>query len=175
MKKIVAIGPESAVKSTLCEELAAHYNTVWCPEYAMEYLLQQLTDYTYEDLNAIARGQLALEEQLQKEAKGDFYFVDTDLYVMKVWYEVAFAHCPAWILKELAKRPCDLYLLCNTDLPWAEDILREYPDPEMRQRLFNMYRDIAINSGVPWVEIGGTEHRRLQTAIQTIDTIFQNK
>jgi NadR type nicotinamide-nucleotide adenylyltransferase len=175
MKKIVIIGPESTGKSTLCKELAEHYNTVWCPEYAREYLLQNGTAYTYEDLTRIAIGQLTLDDYLQQDAKGDYYFVDTDMYVMKVWYEVAFQHCPSWILKQLANSHCDLYLLCNTDLPWAKDELREYPDLTMRQRLFKMYKDIVINSGMPWVEIGGTEGQRLHKAIRSIDHIFQTK
>jgi NadR type nicotinamide-nucleotide adenylyltransferase len=175
MKKIVIIGPESTGKSTLCEELAAHYGTAWCPEYAREYLLQNGTDYTYQDLTKIAQGQLAIEDYFRQDAKENYFFVDTDLYVMKVWYEVAFQHCPTWILKEIAKRSSHLYLLCNTDLPWAHDSLREYPDLKMRQRLFNMYKDIAIHSGVPWVEISGTERQRLQKAIQAVDTFFKNK
>lgn len=174
MKKIVIIGPESTGKSTLGRELAVHYKTLWCPEYAREYLLQNGTAYTYDDLTKIAVGQLTIEDYLQQEVKGDYYFVDTDMYVMKVWYEVAFQHCPTWILKQLAKSHCDLYLLCNTDLPWVKDELREYPDLAMRQRLFKMYKDIVLNSGVPWVEISGTENQRLHNAIHSIDTIFQN-
>ena len=46
LKKIVILGPESTGKSTLCEQLAAHYNTVWCPEYAREYLLKHGMNYT---------------------------------------------------------------------------------------------------------------------------------
>lgn len=34
LKKIVVVGPESTGKSTLCEKLAAHYNTIWVKEYA---------------------------------------------------------------------------------------------------------------------------------------------
>src|SRR5689334_14409876 len=128
MKKIVVIGPESTGKSTLCEQLATHYDTVWCPEYARYYLEESGMDYTYADLNRIAQGQLALEENMQEDAANGLYFVDTDMYVMKVWYEVVFQHCPTWILKKIGQTNCDLYLLCNTDLAWVEDGLREYPD-----------------------------------------------
>lgn len=175
MKKIVVIGPESTGKSTLCKELAEHYNTLWCPEYAREYLLQNGTDYTYDDLTKIAQGQLTLEDYLQQEIDEEYYFVDTDMYVMKVWYEVAFQHCPTWILKTIAKSTSDLYLLCNTDLPWTQDELREYPDLKMRRQHFNMYKDIVINSGVSWVEISGTEKERLQNAIHSIDAFFKNE
>src|SRR5437868_9108908 len=63
VKKIVIIGPESTGKSTLCEQLAAHYNTLWCPEYAREYLLKNGTNYSFDDLLTIAKGQIALEEE----------------------------------------------------------------------------------------------------------------
>ena len=171
MKRIVVIGPESTGKSTLCQQLADHYQTVWCPEYAREYLLENGMHYSYEDLTQIAKGQIALQASMESKAKNELYFVDTDMYVMKVWHEVAFANCPTWILKQLAQATCDLYLLCNTDLPWTKDELREYPDLLTRQRLFNMYKDIVINSGCPWIVICGTNEERLQEAIKAVDHI----
>lgn len=175
MKRIVVIGPESTGKSTLCEQLAAHYNTVWCPEYARAYLTEKGTDYTYEDLDLIAKGQLALQASTETGVQNNLYFIDTDMYVMKVWNEVAFETCPAWILRHLSQTSCDLYLLCNTDLPWTKDELREYPDLKMRQRLFNMYKDIVINSGIPWVIISGNNEERLHRAIAAVDAITKTK
>ena len=52
VKKIVVIGPESTGKSTLSEQLAKHYNTLWCPEYAREYLLAHGKKYSYDDPRA---------------------------------------------------------------------------------------------------------------------------
>jgi len=174
MKKIVIIGPESTGKSTLCQQLANHYQTVWCPEFAREYLLQKNGNkYNYEDLLKIAMGQAALEDNLAAEAKNGFYFIDTDMYVMKVWCEVAFQNCHNWILKQIATRKYDLYFLCDTDLPWQPDSLREYPDPAFRKRLFKMYKDILINTANKWSEISGTDLQRLQTAVYIIDTVFK--
>ena len=62
LKKVVVIGPESTGKSTLCEQLARHYKTSWVKEYAREYLLKNGTDYKYENLLDIARGQIEAEE-----------------------------------------------------------------------------------------------------------------
>ena len=67
LKKIVVIGPESTGKSTRAESLAKQYDTVWCPEYAREYLLKNGMDYRYEDLLTIAKGQIAGEEALADE------------------------------------------------------------------------------------------------------------
>ena len=173
IKKIVIIGPESTGKTTLCEKMAAHYKTSWCPEFAREYLMEKGMDYNYDDLLNIAQAQVDLEDSLLFEARNGLYFIDTDMYVMKVWSEVVFEQCHSWILKEIASRRYDLYLLCNTELPWVADELREYPDLATRQRLFHMYKDIVVNSGAPWVEIVGATHaQRLQAAVGIVDTVF---
>lgn len=173
MKKIVIIGPESTGKSTLCQQLAEHYHTRWCPEYAREYLMNLQEPYTYDDLLKIARGQVALEDRLLAEARNGFYFIDTEMYVMKVWCEVAFENCPTWIMKQAAQRTYDLYLLCNVDLPWQPDALREYPDLAVRRRLFKMYQDIMVNQKTAWGLISGTNEQRLNTAVSIIDSVFK--
>ena len=172
MKKIVIIGPESTGKSTLTQQLATHYNTAWCPEFAREYLKENGTDYSFEDLLNIARGQLVLEDNIATQAKNGFYFIDTDMYVMKVWCEVAFNNCHTWILKQIVARKYDLILLCDVDLPWIKDDLREYPDLNFRKKLFKMYQDLLINQGTKWAVISGSYAERLQAALSIIKTIF---
>jgi len=170
LKKIVIIGPESTGKSTLCEGLAAHYDTEWVQEYARGYMLAHGTAYSYDDLSTIARGQLALEDAAV--AAGDsILFIDTDLYVMKVWSEYVFGRCETWILKEIAARHYDGYLLCRTDLPWVKDELREYPDLATRERLYHIYKDILINQDVPWAEVGGEGDERLTNAIEAVERL----
>jgi NadR type nicotinamide-nucleotide adenylyltransferase len=174
MKTIVIIGPESTGKSTLSAQLAEHYDTSWCPEYAREYLLEKGKAYSFDDLLDIAKGQLELEDRFRQQAGNGLYFVDTNMYVMKVWCEVAFENCHTWIMKQIAARQYDLYLLCNTDLPWQQDELREYPDQAFRDRLLKMYKDILVNAGTPWVEISGTDSQRLQAAVAQVDKTFKN-
>jgi NadR type nicotinamide-nucleotide adenylyltransferase len=174
MKKVVIIGPESTGKSTLSQQLAKHYNTSWVPEYAREYLIQHGTEYTYDDLLTIARGQLALEESYIEKAPpaSKALFIDTDQYVMKVWCEFVFGKCHPWILDQITKRKYDLYLLCNIDLPWVQDTLREYPDLASRQELYAIYKNILTNQSVPWVAISGNYDERLQKAIQAVNDLF---
>lgn len=164
------IGPESTGKSTLCELLARHYESTWCPEFAREYLLTNGTDYDYEDLLMIAKGQLAMEDELAATVHHTKpFFIDTDMYVMKVWCEFVFGNCHRFILDAIVERKYDLYLLCDIDLPWVKDELREYPDPERRQKLYSLYKDIMINQTVPWVEISGNYDERLEKAIAAVD------
>ena len=170
LKKIVVIGPESTGKSTLCQQLAEYYHTSWVPEYAREFLLAHGTDYSYEDLLEIAKGQIALEDSIIKSAEG-LVFIDTDMFVMKVWCEFVFDDCHPWIIDQLNKRKYDLYLLCDVDLPWVQDELREYPDLESRQLLYNRYLKLMNEQQTPWIHIHGTYEERLQIAIQAIDSL----
>jgi len=177
LKKIVIIGPESTGKSSLCEGLAAHYRTDWVREYSREYLLSHGMNYSFEDLTTIAKGQLALEDAAAGSespgAGGPMLFIDTDMYVMKVWSEFVFGRCDSWILDQIGKRQYDAYLLCRTDLPWVKDELREYPDLVSREKLFHIYRDILVNQSTPWTEIGGQEHQRLDAAIAAVEGLLR--
>jgi NadR type nicotinamide-nucleotide adenylyltransferase len=180
VRRIVIIGPESTGKSTLCEELAQHYDASWCPEFAREYLLTYGTEYGFDDLLTIAKGQLALEDEYAIQAQQAWeaqehkttafpiLFVDTNMYVMKVWCEYVFGKCHPFILEQIVERKYDLYLLCNTDLPWVKDELREYPDLHYRQELYRMYKDIVLNQNTPWVDISGDDEARLKSAIKGI-------
>lgn len=176
LKKIVVLGPESTGKSTLCQQLALHYNTLWCPEYAREYLLAQGNKYTYHDLLTIAKGQIKLEEEytrtLNRKPGANLLFLDTDMQVMKVWCQFVFGQCHPYILNEIATRKYDLYLLCNTDLPWVKDELREYPDLKVREQLYEMYKQIMKHQTTPWVEIKGSEDARLQMAIHAVENLI---
>jgi NadR type nicotinamide-nucleotide adenylyltransferase len=187
IKKIVIIGPESTGKSTLCSQLAAHYKTLWCPEFARQYLLDNGTNYSFEDLATIAKGQLELEENYELQIKNyqqqnnkpltTYHlplFLDTDMYVMKVWCEFVFGKCHQFILDEIQTRKYDLYLLCNVDLPWVKDELREYPDEKPRQELFAIYQNILLNQPTPWRLISGTNEERLQNAIKAIDETLKS-
>ncbi|MDB5251617.1 MAG: ATPase [Flaviaesturariibacter sp.] len=171
-RKIVVIGPESTGKSTLCRDLAQHYGTVWCPEFARVYLGENGAAYTYQDLLQIARGQQALEDELLDRAVPPFYFIDTNQYVMKVWCEVVFGDCHPWIIRQIAERRYDFYLLCDTDLPWVADGLREYPDLAQRRSLFHIYKDIVIESGTPWALISGESDARLRAAVSALESAF---
>ena len=182
LKRIAVIGPESTGKSTLSEQLASQYGTLWCPEFARSYLHGHGRAYDYDSLLTIAKGQLELEEHHAAQAVAKWnkredtgsapsplLFVDTEMYVMKVWCEFVFGKCHPWILDRIAERRYDLYLLCHTDLPWERDELREYPDPAIRKRLLRIYRDHLVNQGTPWIVVMGSQDERLEAAIDAVD------
>jgi NadR type nicotinamide-nucleotide adenylyltransferase len=193
--RIVITGPESTGKSTLSEQLATAFQTVWCPEFARNFLSSQQEkmptsseapngNYNYEDLLTIARGQIALENEMAENAiqhwssqsrpltRQPVLFIDTDMYVMKVWAEFVFGKCHPYILQQIQQRSYDFYLLCHTDLPWVKDELREYPDPTIRNNLFHLYKNILMNQSTPWSLVSGTSTERLASAENAIQHHF---
>lgn len=175
--KLVIIGPESTGKSWITQKLAQHFGGVAVAEYAREYLETHGTQYTPDDLLNIAQGQIAAEEAGVQQLRNSGYanpllFIDTDMYVMKVWSEFVFGSCHPWILDQAATRTYDAYLLCKPDIPWVRDNLREYPDLETREKLYHYYRDILINQSTPWFEVQGTYPERTATAIRAVEQLL---
>ena len=168
--KVAVLGPESTGKTSLVKFLADRYQTVFVPEYAREYLNDIYRDYEYSDLLEIAKGQLALEETIEVKANG-ILFCDTDLTVIKIWSDYKYGRCDSWIIDRMNQNKYDLYLLCNTDIPWTPDPLREHPDS--RNELFEMYQAELNARQLPYTIISGVGDQRKQLAIEAVEQLIQ--
>lgn len=164
--RIAITGPESTGKSWLAENLAKHFNTNWVPEFARNYIARIGKTYTLSDIVYIAENQISSEKQLSK-LSNRLIFIDTEMLVCKIWSEVKFGMCPEYIAESLARQNYDLYLLCNIDLPWADDPLREHP--HFRIELFNMYLKEIKQKALNYRIISGFGHDRLKNAINIIE------
>lgn len=152
----------------LSEQLAFGCSTVWVPEYAREYLALTGGRYSIDDIVAIAKGQIDRENEAAARADR-LLFCDTDLLVTKIWCEVKYGHCPRWIEDHFRKHRYDLYLLCDIDLPWEYDPLREHPDK--RPFLFERYRKALSDEGLPYRIISGSGPLRLQNALLALESV----
>ncbi|MES2388271.1 MAG: ATP-binding protein [Bacteroidota bacterium] len=174
--KIAIVGPESTGKSMLSEGLAKHYHSPWVPEYAREYIEQKFDGRNYnpaeiqrEDITAIAKGQLAAEDR-SLASSPKLLFCDTNLLVCKVWTENAFNEPDLFIDSNIANRHYALTLLCDIDLPWAYDELREHP--HLRTFFYDWYHRLLTDFGFRFVKISGTGNARLQAAIDAVDSFL---
>jgi len=160
--RVAVTGPESTGKTTLARELAEHFRTVWVPEFSRTYLDKLGRRYGYEDLEHIARGQVAEEDRYAAKARR-FLFCDTDMLVMKVWSEYRYGKCHPFILEALAGRRYDFFVLCGTDVPWEYDPLRE--NPGEREELYRIFRAELILLEADFLEVfGGVGERVKQVA-----------
>jgi len=162
LKKIVITGPESSGKTTLAAALATHFAGNWSPEFARTYLQFLGRPYTQQDLPAIARGQIAWENWRQHQ-KPEWLFCDTDLTVLHVWHLWKYGKSDPFIAEQMQARRADFYLLCQPDLPWQPDPLRE--SREHLQALFALYEKTLQQLGAPYAIVHGQGAERLQNAL----------
>ncbi|MFW5792908.1 MAG: AAA family ATPase [Bacteroidota bacterium] len=167
-KKIAITGPESTGKSTLTKSLAGYYNSKFVKEFARDYLYHLERDYNSDDLLFIAKNQLKSENQVLC-GNDKFLFVDTELINIKIWSLHKYGFCDSWILDNIKKQDYSLYLVCDVDIPWTFDTLRENPD--RREYFRNWFIRELEYYGFPYKIISGNESERLEKAINYIEHI----
>lgn len=175
--KVVLFGPESTGKTTMSELLAKHYNTVWVPEYAREYLQNKWNNERKtcedEDLIPIARGQIRLENELALKAD-KVLICDTDLLETKVYSEEYYGgHVHPELDKYALKNKYDLYLLTNIDTPWEADDLRDRP--EQREEMYMAFKDALVKNNRPFIKLNGDIKARLKVAVKAIDELINKR
>jgi nicotinamide riboside kinase len=166
---LVTTGPESCGKTTLARDLSLQLGAPLVQEASRDYLEALYArapgqPYDEQDLLQIARLQLQ-RELAALELRPARLVCDTDLLVILVWSEVRYGHSsPA--LQALFEQSLQLaprhYLLCDHNIPWEADPLREHP--HARARLYQLYRDKLQSLKLPHTTVAGSPAQRLQQA-----------
>lgn len=176
--RVVLFGTESTGKSTLAERLAARFGAPWSAEHVREYWDSHDGVITAADLDAIARGQVAAEDAAAArgaEAGARVVLHDTDLLTCTVWDDLLFpGACPEWVRSEAARRAraTDLFLFCDTDLPWAPDPQRCFPDDAGRAMSRRVFLDALERTGARWVRIWGADGEREARAVAAVELLL---
>lgn len=170
VKIVVVTGVESSGKSSLVQELATYHKEPFVAETARDYLNRTDGAYGYNDLETIAKEHLERINQGIEEAQ-QFLFVDTAFVVLKIWSEEKFQQCAPWILNQLASFDPALYILCDMDIPYEKDALRENPNEEERKRLHQSYLAHMQEQRAPFIVVSGTKKERLEKVAQFIKNL----
>ena len=157
---VCVVGAESSGKTSLCRHLAARFRVPWLAECAREYL--DGSAYDADDVAAIAREQQRRERALLASGAGSVV-LDTDLAVIWVWWRVKFGAPPAWLRAAFGAQPARFYLLCQPDLPWQPDPLRESRGE--RWPLHRCYRQLLSSRALPFAEVAGRGAARTEAGI----------
>lgn len=177
-RRVVLFGPESTGKSTLAARLAARFGAPWSAEYVREYWDTHGGVIGPGDLEAIARGQVEGEEDATSRAAASgasLVFYDTDLLTCTLWDDLLFpGACPEWARAEATRRAraCDLYLFCDTDLPWSPDPQRCFPDEAGRAMCRRFFLEALERNGVRWARVYGAEGEREARAVLAVEGVL---
>lgn len=179
-RTVALVGGESVGKTTLAARLAAHFDTVWVPEYGRTYTTVgawQEADWQGSDVPAawsaddavrVARAQALLVADARPQARG-LVLTDTEQVTTAVWTEVAKVAVPdaLWAIQRAA--PADLYLLLEPDLPWEDDGTRRFGAIGFRHWFSRRLQEHLDRLGHPVVTIGGDGDARLAAAVAAIE------
>ena len=122
--RIVLTGPESSGKTELVNSLSKYFKMPSVPEYAREYLSKKNKEYDLSDLLKIND----IQTKIQKATDGEMVFWDTDIITIIIWAKEKFNTKNEIFEKSLKENVPHFYLLCNPDLDWEQDDLRESPN-----------------------------------------------
>jgi len=170
--KIAITGAESTGKSILSEALAKHYNAIWIPELARDYVEKLDRHYTYNDIELIARKQIEIEQCISPETS--IVFFDTWLIITKIWFEFVFGDSPLWLKNYISASTIDLFLLCDIDIPWEADPVRENGG-ETRKILHKKYINELSNYGFNYKIVSGEGEKRTQNAINIVNEFLKSR
>jgi NadR type nicotinamide-nucleotide adenylyltransferase len=169
VKRVSVFGPESTGKTTLARRLATHFQTVHVPEFARTWLEAAGGRVTPKDMPIIARGQLAAEDALAREANR-VLFCDTDALTTAIWSEALWGSCDPWIRARADESRYALTLLLDADVPWVADAVRYLPNE--RAAFFARCEDALRRVGRRYAVIRGDWDARFDAALHAVNALL---
>lgn len=163
---VVVTGSECTGKTTLAHDMAGYYSVECVPEYIRQFVETVGGRPQFADHGPIARGQKALEDEFRSRASG-LLIHDTDLLSTVVYCQHFFGRCPDWIQAAATDRRPALYILCDIDVPWTADGLRDRGD--RRDELHGLFATALATAGAKWIVVKGDRESRLAQARRGID------
>ena len=128
-------------------------------EFARFYLEEHGPEYNLELLKKMSRLHLNYQQE-QVPADSPVGIFDTDLINYMIWSEKVFGSCPPEILAGMEEEKDHVYLICEPDLPWQPDPLRE--NQYDRQELFQNHIDNVVRLNRPYALVNGSGQARLK-------------
>lgn len=175
-KRVCLVGAESTGKTTLARALAAHYGTVWVPEYGREHSERKLAEdgayhWNSTEFVLIAENQCRLEEAAARNAN-KVLICDTDAFATTLWHRRYLGFpSPEVAAVAAAHRPPDLYLLTDVDTPFVQDGTRD--GEAIREWMHDAFIEELSAQGRPFRLLSGSYGERFRAAVAWVDALLE--
>lgn len=167
--RIAILGAESSGKSTLAAALAAHYHTVWVPEYLREFVeARQRTPRADEQL-FIATTQIEREEEADTRAHR-FLFCDTTPLMTAIYSEHYFGAADAELRALAAVHDYAATIVAAPTTPWLPDGLQRDSDA-VRQHVHARLVHRLHEAGIAYLLADGDITERVAQAVAWLETL----
>jgi NadR type nicotinamide-nucleotide adenylyltransferase len=152
VRRIALLGGESSGKTTLARALAETLATTWVPEYGRQRWEELRITLSVDELVAVARRQIAMEEAALAQATNWLVCDTTPLTTLQ--YCLHDHHQAPAELQALARRPYDLSVVCQPDFVFVQDGCRRDDGFRRQQHAWTLER--LARQGVQPLIVGGT-------------------
>jgi NadR type nicotinamide-nucleotide adenylyltransferase len=172
--RVCLVGAESTGTTTLAQKLAAHYDTVWVPEYGRDYTeARKVAGARYEwkspEFVHIAIKQQEHEDLVAKQARR-VMFCDTDALATAIWHERYMGSWSHEVEVIADRRQYALYILTQPDIPFVQDRIRD--SELLRGWMTDRFRVELTRRNRPWILVQGPLETRLAVCIQAVDRLL---
>jgi len=172
--RVCITGPESTGKTTLATMIARWAHAEWVPESSRLYAEMKRSPLDATDVEPIARGHILRDDAAFARARADggrVVVYDTDLISTAVYAQHYYGAVPALVEREAAARRASLYLLCDVDVPWIPDGVRDRP--EDREGMFALFAATLARFGATPVTIRGDWDERLAIGLGVVRELLE--
>lgn len=169
LTRICVIGPESTGKTTLAQRLAEWAGTAWVPEASRVYAERTPRPLTADDVAPIAREHIRLADagaERAREQGSGVLVLDTDLVSTVVYARHYYGASPGWVERAERERRAALYLLCDVDVPWIPDGIRDRPTD--RAAMLSLFVDALARRHAQVVRVSGGWDDRWKLALDAV-------
>lgn len=174
VRRVCVVGAESTGTTTLATALAAHYQTLWVPEYGREYCEKKYVagwDVPWEsaEFAHIAREQ-GRREDLAARRANRLLVCDTDALATGLWHQRYLQRRSPEVEAVVHARRYDLYLLTGDEIPFIQDGLRD--GEQIRHWMHELFVAELTATDRPWVLVRGNPEARLAQAVTRVDALL---
>ncbi len=173
LRRVCVTGPESTGKTTLAQGLAEWGKTEWVRETSRLYAERKGTELLASDVDPIAREHIAAADEASGAALAvgrRLLVLDTDLVSTMVYGAYYYGEVPEWVHAAEWARRADLYLLCDVDVPWIPDGIRDRPLD--RDAMFALFDDALASRGANVVRLQGSWSERWDAAVGAVGRLL---
>lgn len=169
-RRICVLGAESTGTTTMAQALAAHFQTVWVPEYGRELseikLRRGETEWRSEEFVHVAEEQSRREDAAARLCNR-LLICDTNAFATVLWHRRYMGSHSEAVAQIAARRKYDLYLLTGDEIPFVQDGLRD--GEHIRHEMHRWFVEALERQAVPRMSLSGSHEERLALAVARIE------
>lgn len=183
--RIAILGAEATGKSTLAAALAAHYHTLWVPEYLREFVeITQRPPVAAEQL-LIATTQLQREAEsakrvLENAAQGmeqgmvqtsSLLFCDTTPLMTAIYSEHYFVEADSALARLAAEHDYAATIVTAPSMPWVADGMQRDSDA-VRQKVHQTLLHKLQQAGIQYQLVDGSLQQRVLQSVEYLGAVL---